>query len=183
VNVDRATTHRYPRSRAAWALAGQDVLLVVALVVLGLASADTKLSLPLFVAIPLVLGVGVATLHHPSRVDVDEDGIAFGRYGRVHRFAWREIERIRVRRFVVTDRVLVRISPASALRGRYWILDSIEGFRELLTAMDARAGAGASPHPRPEEPPAAPRSSPPRGPDRRSSDGLTPRAARNAREK
>jgi hypothetical protein len=131
--------HRYARARGVLALAGQDVLLVAALALLPLVSPHATLPAALFLAIPIVLGFGVATLHYPSRVELDDDGISFARYGRVHRFSWREIDRIHVRRFLMRDRVLVRISPSTALRGRYWILDSIEGFSELVQAIEARA--------------------------------------------
>ena len=132
-------THRYARSREVLAASAEDVLLVVALAVLAWVSPHERLTAALFVAIPLVVALGVATLHHPSRVHVDDDGIAFARYGRVHSFAWREIERIRVRRFLLGERVLVRISPASAFRGRYWILQSIERFADLMAAIESRA--------------------------------------------
>jgi hypothetical protein len=134
-----AVVHRYPRSRSILGLVGQDALLVVAPAVLALVDPRSPLSLALSCGAAIVLAVGVATLHHPSRVEVTGEGISFGRYGRVHRFPWRDVERIRVRRFLVGDRVLVRISPSTALRGRYWILDSIEGFPELLGAIEARA--------------------------------------------
>ncbi|HZU85246.1 MAG TPA: hypothetical protein VE987_20075, partial [Polyangiaceae bacterium] len=103
-----------------------------------LAAPRSGLSAALLSAIPLVLGFGFATLHYPARVDVDAEGISFGRYGRVHRFAWRDVRHVHVRRFVIRDRVLVRISPSTPFRGRYWILDSIEGFADLLRAIEAR---------------------------------------------
>ena len=60
---------------------------------------------------------------------IDEEGIRFARYGRAHRFAWKDVERVSVRRFLVRDRVLVRIEPSGgAWRGKYWILESIDGF-------------------------------------------------------
>jgi hypothetical protein len=92
----------------------------------------------LLVSIPLVMGWGAMTLHFPSRVAVDETGIAFSRYGREHRFLWTDVARLHVRRFVVQDRVLVRVEPASAWRGKSWILDSIEGWSALVAALDAR---------------------------------------------
>jgi hypothetical protein len=92
----------------------------------------------LLVGIPVVLAWGLLTLHFPSRVEVDDEGIAFSHYGLVHRFTWRDVARVRVRRFVVRDRVLVRIEPASAWRGRYWLLDSLEGFEPLMAALAAR---------------------------------------------
>ncbi len=92
----------------------------------------------LLVGIPIVLVWGALTLHFPSRVELDDEGVAFVHYGRAHRFAWRDVARVHVRRFVVRDRVLVRIEPASAWRGRYWLLDSLEGFEPLMAALAAR---------------------------------------------
>jgi hypothetical protein len=130
--------HQYPRWRAMFALTGQDVLLAVAPAVLVLFSPYATLAKALLLAIPLVFGFGIATLHYPARVEIDDEGISFARYGRVHRFLWHEIERIHIRRFLVRDRVLVRISPSKPFRGRYWILDSIEGFADLVRAIEAR---------------------------------------------
>lgn len=130
--------HRYPQPRGVLALAGQDVLLVAALTLLPLVSPQATLPIALFFAIPLVLGFSIATLHYPSRVEIDDEGISFARYGRMHRFGWRQIDRIHVRHFLMADRVLVRIAPSTALRGRYWILDSIEGFAELVREIEAR---------------------------------------------
>ncbi len=91
-------------------------------------------------AIPIVLVWGVVTLHFPSRVETSDDGITFVRYGRAHRFAWRDV-RVRVRRFLVRDRLLVRLEPSGgAARGRYWITDAIDGFEALARELEARAG-------------------------------------------
>ena len=133
-----AAAHQYPRPYAIAALTGQDVLLAIALAVLAFASPHATLSVALFFGIPVVLGFSIATLHFPARVEIDDESISFARYGRVHRFAWRDIDCIRVRRFLMRDRVLVRIAPAPAFRGRYWILDSIERFSELLAAIETR---------------------------------------------
>ena len=139
MNDSGVAVHRYPQPRGMLALAGQDVLLVAALTLLPLVGPHATLPIALFVAIPLVLGFSIATLHYPSRVEIDDEGICFARYGRVHRFVWREIDRIHVRHFLMKDRILVRIAPSTALRGRYWILDSIEGFAELVKAIEARS--------------------------------------------
>ncbi len=92
----------------------------------------------LLAGIPVVLAWGLLTLHFPSRVEVDDEGIAFSHYGLVHRFTWRDVARVHVRRFVVRDRVLVRIEPAPAWRGKYWLLDSLEGFDALMASLAAR---------------------------------------------
>ena len=115
-----------------------DALLAVAWVVIAILGDIPALRAALLVAIPLVLAWGWATLHLPSRVDLDDAGVAFHRYGRVHRFAWKDVTRVRVRRFLVRDRVLVRIDPSGAWRGRYWLLDSIVGFDELVKRLESR---------------------------------------------
>src|SRR5258707_3623305 len=106
--------------------AAQDALLVLALAVVVAVGPKGPLATALTVAIPLVLGWGILTLHFPTRVEADDEGIAFFGYGRVHRFAWVGVERVRLRRFLVRDRVLVRITPSSLFRGRYWLINSIE---------------------------------------------------------
>ena len=96
---------------------------------------------PMLAAIPIVIGWGIVTLHFPAQVEVGEEGVAFGKYGRVHRFAWRDVERVRVRRFLVKDRVLVRIEPSGgAWRGRYWIRETMNGFEGVVGELEKRGG-------------------------------------------
>jgi hypothetical protein len=133
------TSYVYPRSRYLAGLVLQDVMLLLALAILPILPPPPPLAYALAFALPAVLAWSFITLHFPSRIDVSDDAIAFHRYGRVHRFAWRDVERIRVRRFIVRDRVMIRIAPASAWRGRYWVLDSIDGFDALVKSLEARA--------------------------------------------
>jgi hypothetical protein len=128
--------HAYPGGVRSPAFA--DGVLVFAWLVALFVVDVTAVRIPLLVAIPVVLLWGWATLHMPARVDVDDDGVAFHRYGRVHRFAWRDVARVRVRRFLVRDRVLVRIEPSGPWRGRYWLLDSMRGFDDLVRRLESR---------------------------------------------
>jgi hypothetical protein len=116
----------------------QDALLAAAWLVVFFFTGVGGFRTFLLVGIPVVLAWGAVTLHFPSRIELDDEGIAFLHYGRAHRFAWRDVTRVHVRRFVVRDRVLVRIEPAPAWRGKYWILDSLEGFDSLMAALAAR---------------------------------------------
>ena len=116
----------------------QDVYLAAALAVVLALHPEGPLAVTLAVAIPVTIAWSVLTLHLPSRVDTDDDGIVFSAYGREHRFAWRDIRRIDVRRFVVQDRVLVRIVPSSPLRGRYWLLDSLGGYDATVRTLEQR---------------------------------------------
>jgi hypothetical protein len=117
----------------------QDAVLVATLALLLALRPTGPLAIALAVAIPAVIGWGILTLHFPTRVEMDGEGIAFFGYGRVHRFAWSQIEHVRIRRFLVRDRVLVRIAPSSPLRGRYWLLDSLKGYDLLLGALEERS--------------------------------------------
>jgi hypothetical protein len=116
----------------------EDVVLLVALAVLFLFHPVGALTLPLASAIGVALLWGYATLHVPSRAEVTPEGVAFSRYGRTHAFAWREVQRVRVRRFVVKDRVFVRLSPSPPWRGRYWLRDSLSGYDALVKDLEKR---------------------------------------------
>jgi hypothetical protein len=128
----------YPRGLRGPAL--EDALLAfawVALLVLVDLPAGVRASL--LAAIPIVLAWGAVSLHFPSRVEIDDAGVAFARYGRVHRFEWRDVRRVRVRRFVLKDRVLVRIEPSGgAWRGRYWIVDSMQEFDRIVQVLEQK---------------------------------------------
>jgi hypothetical protein len=133
--------HRYPRRLFFGSIVLQDVLLAAVLVVLTALRPSGSFGVALGAAAAIVLGWGALTLHFPSKVVLSLSGISFHRYGRAHRFAWDEVRAVRVRRFVVRDRVLVRIAPSAPWRGRYWILDGIEHFDELVRTLEARAAA------------------------------------------
>ena len=85
------------------------------------------------------------TLHFPSRVEMDDEAIRFSAYGRSHVFAWRDVARVHVRRFLVRDRVLVRLAPATAWRGRYWLTDGLAGYDALVAELEKRARQRLSP--------------------------------------
>jgi hypothetical protein len=118
----------------------EDAVLGLAwLVLLVLVDLPSGVRATMLTAIPVVLLWGAVSLHFPSRVEIDDAGVAFARYGRVHRFAWRDVRRVRVRRFVLRDRVLVRIEPSGgAWRGRYWIVDSLPEFERVVQALEQK---------------------------------------------
>lgn len=116
----------------------QDVYLALLLAAVLALHHEGPLALALAMAIPVTIAWSVLTLHLPSQVVTDEDGVAFSAYGREHRFAWRDIERIQVRRFPLRDRVLVRVVPSPPLRGRYWLFDSIGGYDAALATLERR---------------------------------------------
>src|SRR5438128_2670073 len=131
--------HAYPRARWIVSAVVTDLLLVSLVVVLAITRAPGPLSRALVVAIPAVLAWGIVTLNHPRAIELGEEGITFRAYGRAHFYAWNAIEKLSVRRFLVRDRVLVRIAPSPPWRGRYWVLDGIDGFSALVTELESRS--------------------------------------------
>jgi hypothetical protein len=133
-------TFAYSRGRWIARVVAEDALLAVALAFA--AARGGALGVVLGAAIVATAAWGIVTLHRPSRVDTDAEGISFSAYGRTHAFAWKDVRAIHVRRFVVRDRVLVRLSPAGAWRGKYWLTDGLEGFDVLVKELEQRAPSG-----------------------------------------
>jgi hypothetical protein len=127
-------TWAQPRARALL----PDVMLAAAWVV-ALTLVDVRAFRDvMLVAIPIVVAWGVVTLHMPTRVDVDEAGVAFHAYGRTHRFAWTDVTGVRARRFLMRDRVLVRLDPSGPWRGRYWIVGDPDDVARVVAAIESR---------------------------------------------
>jgi hypothetical protein len=125
-------------------LTAQDLVVLFALAALLVLAPPGPFTVALVLAIPLVIGWGILTLHFPARVEADDKGIAFFGYGRVHHFAWSAVQRIRVRRFIVRDRVLVRLSPASPWSGRYWLVDSLQNYQTVVRLLEKRSRTKSS---------------------------------------
>lgn len=127
----------YSRGRWVARVVGENALLAIALAVAAWSGGAWGAALA--AGIVVTAAWGIATLHHPSRVELTPDAISFSAFGRTHVFAWSDVTRVRVRRFAVRDRVLVRITPASALRGRYWLTDALDGYDALVEELARRA--------------------------------------------
>lgn len=125
-------THTYPRGR--WIT---DLVLVSVFAAFVFARPQGTLFLVLEIAIPLVMVWGFVTLHYPTKVEIDSRGVTFHAYARGHHFDWTDVKKVSVRKFIVRDRVLVRLSPSPPWRGRYWLLDSIEDFDGLVRALES----------------------------------------------
>lgn len=138
-------THEYERRRYVLAVVGQDVLLIAIVAAALVGRLTPGGASPFLLALAggafVVLAWGFGTLNFPSRVTVTGDGVTFARYGRAHAYAWRDVQAVRVRRFLVRDRVLVRLSPAPPLRGRYWLLEGLNGFGDLVAELERQGRA------------------------------------------
>ncbi len=126
--------HRTPRLRAL----GEDaVLVVLPVLLLGVASPSPWLWL-LCSAGVCVLAFNVATLHFPREIALDEEGIRFRAYGREHHYAW-QASRVRVRRFLVRDRVLLRVEDVKSGRShRYWLTTQLSDYDALVRDLVSR---------------------------------------------
>jgi len=133
--------HRIPPRRLFFSAYLADALLAAAWLWLLVARpVAERLRLALLALLPLVLLYGMLSLQTPSEVDVDDDGITLRAYGRAHRFRWAEVAgTIRLRAFLVRDRVFLRIGPFHPWRGRYWLLDRLDGWPALVEAIRRRA--------------------------------------------
>ena len=125
-------THTYPRGR--WIT---DLVLLAVFAAFVFVRPQGTLFLVLEVAIPLVMVWGFLTIHYQSKVEIDARGVTFHAYGRHHAFLWSDVEKVSVRKFVVRDRVLVRLSPSPPWRGRYWLLDSMKDFDALVRELES----------------------------------------------
>ena len=130
-------THAYPRGRWIASVLATDLVLAGVVLAAVIARPGGRLPLVLAAACVLVLVWGLVTLHFPSKVEIDDGGVTFHAYGRRHRFAWSDVSAVRVRRFLVRDRVLVRLVPSPPWCGRYWLLDSMHGFDALVRALES----------------------------------------------
>jgi hypothetical protein len=115
----------------------QDVLLAVAAAVALLRGGSWG---PVFAFAVVVTALwSIGTLHHPSSVELTDEGVWFSAYGRSHAYLWREVAGVHVRRFLIRDRVLVRLAPTRAWRGRYWLTDGLLGYDVLVRELERRA--------------------------------------------
>jgi hypothetical protein len=89
-----------------------------------------------------VLAFNAITLHFPREIAIDDDGIRFRAYGREHAYAWSSC-RVKVRRFVVRDRLLLRIEDDRGRRHNYWLLSRLADFDGLVREVTSRASSPA----------------------------------------
>lgn len=126
------------RTKPARALAEDVVLVAMPVLVLVLASPSAWLWLLAATGV-VVLAFNVVTLHFPREIALDDHGIRFRAYGREHDYAWSGC-RVRVRRFLMRDRVLLRVEDLGTGRTRrYWATAQLSDYDALLRELGTRA--------------------------------------------
>ena len=101
-------------------------------------SSDTLARL-VVIAVPILLVYSVFTVNQPTRVTDDGDTIALYAFGRKHEYIWNEVKTLKVKRFIMTDKVLLQIGEYRMRGGRYWLeLGAFEGGEELFNKLVSR---------------------------------------------
>lgn len=86
--------------------------------------------------VPLLLISSLVAMNQPRLITDDGETLTFYGFFQKHEYKWSEIETIRIRSFILTDKVLVRIGKERLLSGRYWLdTDSLREARELMDKM------------------------------------------------
>lgn len=88
------------------------------------------------IVVPVILLSSLVALNQPDKITDDEEIISFYGFGREHRYRWADIKFLKVKEFIFTDRILLRIGEPRVLGGRYWMnVDSLENGKQLLEKL------------------------------------------------
>ncbi len=131
--------YNYPTGYYLVSILGPNILMVGVLIwgIYDRLSGDKSLLNQFVITfVPLLLLSSLAAMNQPHRITDDDEKITLYGFFQKHKYTWAEIEFLRIRRFIMTDRVLVRIGKERVLGGRYWLdTDSLQGSSELLEKM------------------------------------------------
>ena len=61
------------------------------------------------------------SIANPQEIIIDDRAITFKGCGKTHTFLWKDIYSFRVKEFVTSRKIFLRINKADMTRGRYWI--------------------------------------------------------------
>ncbi len=136
-NENSIKVYTYGRSKLLSSY-GVAILLAIVLIVClfqWLTAPDDKTLQKMLIFIPLVLAAEFFTLNEPTKITDDGEYITFYAFSRKHAYKWDEMSQLRIKRFAMSDRVLVQIGN-KALSGRYWIsTGTISDGPELLEKL------------------------------------------------
>lgn len=86
--------------------------------------------------LPVLLLFEVFALNQPTKIIDDQEKISFHAFGQSHVFRWAELEYLKIKRFPLTSKILLRIGPNRFLRGRYWLFPKeLSNGEELLAKL------------------------------------------------
>jgi hypothetical protein len=98
---------------------------------------DNKILQKMVIWIPCLLVVDVLTLSEPTKITDDGECLTFYAFNRKHVYKWKDMSPFKVKRFRMTDRILLQIGN-KPLSGRYWIsTNALSNGPELLQKLVA----------------------------------------------
>lgn len=132
-------TYRYPFHVYLVSNLGPNILLI-GLLIWGIVNRiqhpENWIPKLIIVVVPLLLFSAFVSLNQPSKITDDGKTITFYGYGRTHTYTWKKLNFLKIKKFMMSDKVLVRISEKNKSRGRYWLsLGSLENSKELLDKL------------------------------------------------
>lgn len=93
----------------------------------------------LAVMIPAFILLSVVGIHNPFRIIVTEEHVTFEGFGRSHQYSWDEVDNLMVKDYGNLGKSFIKIGKFRMLGGRYWISSKIDGYRELIDLLQAKA--------------------------------------------
>lgn len=75
----------------------------------------------LVILLPVLLLFEVFALNQPTKIIDDQEKISFHAFGQSHAFRWADLDYLKIKKFPLTTKILLRIGPNRFLRGRYWL--------------------------------------------------------------
>lgn len=86
--------------------------------------------------VPVLLFSSLIAMNHPIKIVDDGKKLTFYGFYQQHEYNWSEIDYLRIRKFMMSDRIFLRIGKERVMGGRYWIdVDSMQGASELFKKM------------------------------------------------
>lgn len=121
---EQIKVYKYKTAKVLLSSLGPVLLMTLLLVASIFAYIENRQNLiyqSLVVLLPVLLLFEVFALNQPTKIIDDQEKISFHAFGQSHAFRWAELNYLKIKRFPLTTKILLRIGPNRFLRGRYWL--------------------------------------------------------------
>lgn len=121
---EQIKVYKYRTAKVLLSSLGPVLLMTFLLVVSIIAYIENPQNLiyqSLVILLPVLLLFEVFALNQPTKIIDDQEKISFHAFGQSHAFRWAELDYLRIKKFPLTTKILLRIGPNRFLRGRYWL--------------------------------------------------------------
>ena len=86
--------------------------------------------------VPILLLSTLGALNQPNKITDDDITITFYGFGRKHAYKWTDIQYLKVKEFIFTDKVYLRVGRQGLLSGRYWFnVNSLSNGNKFMEKM------------------------------------------------